>query len=67
MPIDLEKEKTPIDPAKGEYTQMLENLQGNILKGHGRDHTAHIFIKLKGEEFFFAPSLPFLQRLAVGD
>lgn len=50
MPIDLENEKTPIDPTKGEYTQMLENLQGNILKGHGRDHTVHIFIKLDGED-----------------
>jgi len=37
QPIDLN------DPA---YQAMFLNLQGNILKGHGRDHTVHIFIKL---------------------
>lgn len=36
----------PIDPGDVKNEQMLSNLQGNILKGHGRDHTVHIFIKL---------------------
>src|SRR5437868_15397250 len=36
----------PIDPNDPQLQKMLANLQGNILKGHGRDHTVHIFIKL---------------------
>lgn len=42
MPVDLTK---PLswETADAEETEMLENLQGNILKGHGRDHTVNIF------------------------
>src|SRR6185437_14340817 len=29
------------DPA---FSTMLHNVQGNILKGHGRDHTVHVFL-----------------------
>ena len=42
MPIDLNTMK--IDPHNPMFAKMLRNLQGNILKGHGRDHTAHIFL-----------------------
>jgi deferrochelatase/peroxidase EfeB len=28
----------------------LENLQGNILQGHGRDHSVHIFLRFKDEK-----------------
>ena len=45
MPIDLD-DRNPIDPDDPQNARMLANLQGNILKGHGRDHTVHIFIKL---------------------
>jgi Dyp-type peroxidase family len=40
----------PINPNDAQNKKMLENLQGNILKGHGRDHSVHIFLKLKGED-----------------
>ena len=48
MAIDLDTQPVPIDPDDQQLSAMLTNLQGNILKGHGRDHTVHIFIKLKG-------------------
>lgn len=49
MPVNLDNPK-PIDPADTQVQQMLANLQGNILKGHGRDHTVHIFINLKTDD-----------------
>jgi Dyp-type peroxidase family len=35
-----------IDPDDPAFREMLANLQGNILKGHGRDYTVHIFFRL---------------------
>lgn len=35
---------TPVDPTDFSIDPILSNLQGNILKGHGREHTTHIFI-----------------------
>lgn len=46
MPIDLNS--TKIDPHDVKFVPMLQNLQGNILKGHGCDHTVHIFLELQG-------------------
>ena len=45
MPIDLTK---PLawQKANHEEEQMLENLQGNILKGHGRPMTINLFFKI---------------------
>lgn len=37
----------PLDPMDVSKLKFLYNLQGNILKGHGRDHTTHIFIRFK--------------------
>ena len=34
------------EAADAQAQKMLENLQGNILKGHGRDHTMNVFFKL---------------------
>jgi len=31
----------------GDYVPLLENLQGNILKPHGREHSVHLFIKFQ--------------------
>ncbi len=36
----------PFDTTADENAEILRNLQGNILSGHGRDHTAHIFFRL---------------------
>lgn len=37
-----------IDPENpGKYQGLLEDLQGNILKGHGRDYSAHLFLQFK--------------------
>jgi Dyp-type peroxidase family len=33
-----------LDPMDLSNFKLLSNLQGNIIKGHGRDHTAHVFI-----------------------
>jgi Dyp-type peroxidase family len=43
MPVNL---NSPLDweAASGDTRKMLEDLQGNILKGHGREHTAHLFV-----------------------
>lgn len=43
MPINLNGKAT--DYRKPAFDRMLSNLQGNILKGHGRNHTQHIFIQ----------------------
>jgi Dyp-type peroxidase family len=49
MPVNLDN-PAPIDPDDPQIQKMLANLQGNILKGHGRDHTVHIFIKLNAAD-----------------
>ena len=38
------KDLTPLDPMDISHHSLFTNLQGNILKGHGRDHTTHIFV-----------------------
>jgi Dyp-type peroxidase family len=42
--IDLTK---PLDLRDDEAQDFLKNLQGNILKSHGRSHTAHLFVRFK--------------------
>ncbi|AXY75892.1 peroxidase [Paraflavitalea soli] len=40
-----------IDPMDFSNDPLLSNIQGNILKGHGRDYTTHIFLQFqKGKE-----------------
>ena len=43
MAISLSNTST--DYREPKFDRMLSNLQGNILKGHGRNHTQHIFIQ----------------------
>jgi len=37
--------QTAIDPTNAEAQKLLTNMQGNILKSHGREHTRHIFLQ----------------------
>lgn len=36
----------PVDPGDPASQAWLNNLQGNILNGHGREHTVHVFMRL---------------------
>jgi len=45
MPINLDH--FPIDPTDTSLGNFLSDLQGNILKGHGRPFTFNIFVKFK--------------------
>lgn len=49
MPIDFSK-STLHDPKDKEVEQLLKGIQGNILKGHGREHTVHIFVKFDSSD-----------------
>lgn len=44
MPLDLNSNKEPIDQNDQQYQDVLQDLQGNILKSHGRDNSVHIFL-----------------------
>lgn len=46
MPVDLNA--TKIDPHDPRFEPMLRKLQGNILKGHGRDHVTLVFASFRG-------------------
>jgi Dyp-type peroxidase family len=40
-----QKNIIPLDQDSHDVQEFLEDLQGNILKGHGREHTAHVFLR----------------------
>jgi Dyp-type peroxidase family len=44
MPLDLNSNKQPIDHTDPQYQDVLQDLQGNILNGHGRNNSVHIFL-----------------------
>lgn len=48
---DVDLENLPDDGIDtdnpGKYETLLEDLQGNILRGHGRDHSVHLFLRFK--------------------
>ena len=44
MPVDYLRQ-TEIDPQADLHRPLLEHLQGNILKSHGREHSAHVFMR----------------------
>lgn len=41
--------QTNIDIDDPNFQKVFKNLQGNIVKGHGRDHSRHVFFRFKGE------------------
>ncbi len=43
-----------LDPTDLTNFDLLTNLPGNILKGHGREHTTHIFIHFDGSRITHA-------------
>src|SRR2546425_1423373 len=47
MAVDLRE--TNIDTTRPEYRKMLENLQTNILKPHGRKESDHLVLRFSGE------------------
>ena len=40
----------PLDLNDSEAAQFLSGIQGNIIKGHGRDFTAHLILKMTGSQ-----------------
>ncbi|MEQ9672482.1 hypothetical protein [Coleofasciculus sp. G2-EDA-02] len=40
---------TPFDEVK-DYEPLLKEIQGNILKSHGRNHAVYLFLKFKKDE-----------------
>ncbi|KAA2212927.1 Dyp-type peroxidase [Teichococcus oryzae] len=48
MPVDL-THPDPIDLADPRFQPLLEKLQGNILKSHGRDYAMHSFFRFRGD------------------
>ncbi len=47
MPLQPILNSGPIDHKDPIYSDVLEDLQGNILNGHGRDHALHLFVRFK--------------------
>ncbi len=43
MSIDLER--SGINPQDPQYQTLLSDLQGNVLQGHGRDFSCHVFLR----------------------
>jgi Dyp-type peroxidase family len=48
MPLDLTKSAKQVDLGTSDYKALLDNLQGNILKSHGRNESRHVFLKFTG-------------------
>ncbi|HEY0463590.1 MAG TPA: hypothetical protein VGC79_05250 [Polyangiaceae bacterium] len=65
MPIDIEARiaRNPGDPA---MRTVLEKLQGNILRGHGRDHTRNLFVTFSATaDEIRAELIPLLAAIAT--
>lgn len=48
MAVFEEDLRQPIDWKDPKYAKMLDDLQGHILKHHGRDHSNHLFLRFDG-------------------
>lgn len=49
MPLDLRQNRGPIDEKDPTFRDVLADLQGNILEGHGRFHAVHLFVNFNKE------------------
>jgi Dyp-type peroxidase family len=49
MPVSDSDLGKPIDWTDSKFWPLLGDLQGNILKGHGRDHTINSFLRFDGD------------------
>jgi len=47
MPLDLTNHPGPLSPTDANLQDVLEDLQGNILNGHGRDQAIHVFMRFE--------------------
>jgi Dyp-type peroxidase family len=45
--MSINIDEGPIDRKNSKYSDFLEDLQGNILNGHGRDHAVHLFVSFR--------------------
>lgn len=59
MALDFNNAGKGIDPTTADAVALLTDLQCNILKSHGRDHTVHLFVR------FTAPSGQARQVMSV--
>lgn len=50
MPLDLRHNRGPIDETDPTFHDVLEDLQGNILEGHGRFHAVHLFMHFREQQ-----------------
>ena len=62
---DILKPK-PSDEHQPEVRALLENLQGNIVKGHGRDFSMHLFFRFGGDKTAVRRGLKALAAKYVG-
>jgi Dyp-type peroxidase family len=46
-----------IDPDGEHWVPLLQDIQGNILKAHGRDHATHIFLRFKTDDSQCIPQI----------
>lgn len=49
MPMDDRLWQTALDPADEHNHPLLSDLQGNILKSHGRKYSVHLFLRFKAD------------------
>lgn len=49
MAVNLNKPANEVDITSAEYKAMLENLQANILRAHGRNFARHVFLRFTGQ------------------
>jgi Dyp-type peroxidase family len=48
-PNQITQSSLPLAPSDPIRTELLSDLQGNILTGHGRDFAVHLFVKFTGD------------------